>query len=330
MSEILARVFRNGRVESLHRGHISVVDADGRLLAAAGDADLTTYIRSAAKPFQIMPLLSDGLREVFRFTSREIAVMISSHNGEEMHLEAVAAILKKIDLTPEHLQCGFHLPLHPPAAREVTAKGLPPSPLYNNCSGKHAAMLAQCRHHDWPLDTYLDPTHPVQERIRSTVEAFSGLSAEEVGIGVDGCNALVFYLPLKNMARMFARLAAGENLVAQEVFDIMVAHPEMIAGTGRFDTDLMRACGGKVASKVGAEGIRCVAIRGDRPMGVGLKIDDGGRRAAPPVMLEVLRQLDVVSDETLAGLPEYHYPLVKNHVGFRVGHIEAQVHLRWS
>ncbi|MFQ5709589.1 MAG: asparaginase, partial [bacterium] len=275
MSNVVAKVVRNGRVESVHRGHVAVVDAHGNLLASAGDPTCRTYMRSAAKPFQFMPLLVDGLDRVYHFTSKELAIMISSHNGEPLHVQAVASILKKADLSPNHLRCGFHLPLHKASADDFLKQETAPSPLFNNCSGKHAGMLVMSRHHGWPLESYLDPAHPVQVRIKETIARFSVLDEQDIEVGVDGCSAPVFYLPVSNMARMFANLSAGQEEATARVFDLMAGHPEMIAGTGRFDTDLMRVTKGRMVSKVGAEGIRCVGMRGKPPLGIALKVEDG-------------------------------------------------------
>ncbi len=328
MSEILAKVIRNERVESIHRGHIAVVDADGKLVASVGDPNHPTYMRSAAKPVQIMPLLEDCVDKHFGFTDSELGVIIASHNGEEIHVRAVESILKKIGLTADYLKCGFHLPMSGPAAAEHTKKNLPKSPIYNNCSGKHSGMLAVAKFHNWPLDNYLDPNNPLQKRIKQRMAFFSGLTEDEIGVGVDGCSAPVFFLPLKNMALIYAKLAAGEIAVSQRVFDIMIAHPEMIAGTDRFDTELMRVMSGRMISKVGAEGIRCVGVRGERPLGIALKIEDGSKRASEAVMLEVLRQLDLISKTELNNLNRFYHPTIVNFAGIETGGIRAEFELR--
>ncbi len=327
MSEILAKVIRNGRVESLHRGHIAVVDADGHLLASVGNPEYPTYFRSAAKPFQFMPLLHDGLERHYKLTDPELAVMIASHNGEDVHIKSVQSILKKIGLEESYLRCGFHPPMHSPAAAQHARQNLPKSPLFNNCSGKHSGMLAVARFHNWPLETYLDPQHPLQQRIKEVMSRFSGLPEPEIGVGVDGCSAPVFYLPIKNMAWMYARLAAGQIEPSARVFDFMTGHPEMIGGTASFDTELMQVMQGRMVSKVGAEGIRCVGVRGARPLGIALKIEDGSKRASEAVILEVLAQLSLISEKELAELSHFRKPIIVNYAGIETGWIAAEIEL---
>ncbi len=321
MSQLLAQVFRNQRVESQHRGHLAVVDAAGQLLAYSGNPEFATYIRSSAKPFQIMPLLEDGVDVHFGLDGPELAVAIASHNGEDRHVQAVQSLMQKVGLREEQLQCAFHRPLHKPSARKWLLEQRPRSPVYNNCSGKHAGMLAVATFHGWPLATYLQPEHPLQRRILATVARFSDVPEAHIGVGVDGCSAPVFYLPVRNMALMYARLAKGELGVSRRVFELMTTYPEMIAGSERFDTDLMQATKGRLVSKIGAEGIRCVGVRGDRPVGLALKIEDGTKRASEAVMLEALVQLNLITQSERRQLEAYRRPVIKNHAGLKVGWI---------
>ncbi|HEX9652230.1 MAG TPA: asparaginase [bacterium] len=330
MSEILAKIIRNERVESIHRGDIAVVDADGNLVASVGDPSHATYMRSAAKPVQIMPLLEDGVDQHFGLTDPELAVIMASHNGEDIHVHAVESILKKIGLNAGHLKCGFHPPMHAPAAAQHAKNNLPKSPLYNNCSGKHAGMLAVAKFHNWPLETYLAPNHPLQERIKERMAFFSGLPENEIGVGVDGCSAPVFFLPLKNMARIYANLAAGRTPTAFRVFEIKTAHPKMIAGSERFDTELMQAMAGRMVSKVGAEGIRCLAVQGERSLGIALKIADGSKRASEAVLIEALRQLGLISESELNALASFLQPTIANFAGIATGVIRAEFKLAFS
>ncbi len=327
MSEITAKVIRNNRVESLHRGHIAVVDAAGNLLASLGNPDYQSYIRSAAKAIQIMPLLKAGADRHFGFTEKELTVIMASHNGEDFHIKRVASILDKIGLNAEYFKCGFHAPLHLPSAESHLKQNAPTSAIYNNCSGKHAGMLALAKFNDWPLETYLEPNHPVQERIKEMMALFSGLNEPEIGVGVDGCSAPVFYLPIQNMARMYAKLAEGKINFSRKVFDLMSANPEMIGGTDRFDTEIMRVMSGRMISKVGAEGIRCLGVRGKQPFGIALKIEDGNKRASDAVLLEVLAQLDLISEPELDALSDYRQPTIINWAGITTEWISAEFEL---
>lgn len=298
-----------------------------KLIDSIGEPAARTYIRSAAKPFQIMPFLNDGLDEHFGLTDTEVAVIMASHNGEAVHIEAVQSILKKVGLSPEALKCAFHPPMHPSSAQEHALKNAPASPIYNNCSGKHSGMLALARFHNWPLDHYLDPEHPVQKRILEVISDFSGLPGTQIGVGVDGCSAPVFFLPIQNMAFMYAKLAEGKIAPTERICDLMAAHPEMIAGRDRFDTDVMRVMAGRVVSKVGAEGIRCIGIRGERPLGIALKIEDGSKRASEAVIMEVLVQLDLIATSELKQLAKYRRPVMVNHAGIETGWIEPNFQL---
>lgn len=329
MSEILAKVIRNERVESIHRGHIAVVDADGNLVASVGDPNHPTYMRSAAKPVQILPLIEDGVDKHFGLADSELAVIVASHNGEDVHIRAVESILKKTGLSADHLKCGFHPPMYGPAAVHHTKQNLPKSPLYNNCSGKHSGMLAVAKFHNWPLENYIDPDHPLQRRIKERMAYFSGLTEVEIGVGVDGCSAPVFFLPLENMALIYAKLAAGVSQSANRVFEIMTAHPEMIGGSGRFDTELMQVMAGRMISKVGAEGIRCLAVRREQPLGIALKIEDGSKRASEAVMLEALRQLDLISETEMKALANFYRPTIVNFAGIETGAIRAEFGCRF-
>lgn len=328
MSEILAKVFRSNRVESIHRGHLVVVDTAGNVVASAGDPNHSTYMRSAAKPVQIMPLLEDGVDKHFGLTDPELAVIMASHNGEEVHVQAVENILKKIGLTAEHLKCGFHPPMYAPAAAQHSKRNLPQSPLYNNCSGKHSGMLAVAKFHNWPLENYLHPGHPLQKRIRERIAFFSGLTEDQIEVGVDGCSAPVFFLPLKNMALIYARLAAAATEFGRRIFEIMTTHPEMIAGSGRFDTELMKVMAGRMISKIGAEGVRCLALRSERPLGIALKIEDGSKRASEAALLQALRQLQLISESEVNALASFYRPRIVNFAGIETGWIAPDFKLR--
>ena len=327
MPEIVAEVIRNERVESRHRGDISVVTPDGSLSASLGDVQIRTYIRSSAKPFQIMPLFISGAVEHFQFTDKELAVIMASHNSEPFHLDAVKKILKKIGLTLEYLKCGSHPPLHQPTAEELLIQKEKFTALHNNCSGKHSGMLALAVHKKWPLETYLNHEHPVQVEIKETISRFSGVPTDEIHVGVDGCSAPVFFLPVKNMAMMYAKLAQGNIEPSERVFNLMSGNPEMIAGSDRFDTELMKTLSGRAVSKVGAEGVRCLGLRGSAPIGIALKIEDGSGRASAAVMLEVLAQLDLISQAELDKLSKYRKPVFKNHAGIETGFINVNFKL---
>jgi L-asparaginase II len=245
------------RLESIHHGIVAVLDEHGKLLFSRGNVRLKTFIRSAAKPIQVLPLLESGGVESFGFSPTECAVMCASHNGEPVHVEAVRSILRKIGLDESYLQCGVHPPSHAPSAERLIRNNEPLTAAHNNCSGKHGGMLAACVKNDYDVRSYLDFDHPLQLKILEYIKEFSGEA--DVFRGTDGCSAPVFLLEIAQMARLFVHLAASKNELLRRSFSIMRAEPYMIGGEKRFDTDLM--IHSDVIGKVGGEGIHCVGDR---------------------------------------------------------------------
>ena len=332
-TETLVEVVRGGRVESEHRGAIAVADAGGKLIAQVGDVNLTTYLRSTAKPFQLLPLVESGAAERFQFTDQELAIMAGSHSGEARHIEVVQSILNKIGLTEDALQCGAHVPYSSASASALAAQGKAPTALYNNCSGKHAGMLAAAADRGLSTHDYLDPRHPVQISIRQAIADLSGVPFDEVGVCIDGCSAPNFALPLKATALVFAKLASEEDGSPRSkslarIARAMSSNPEMVAGEKRLDTDLMRAVQGRVVSKGGAEGFHGLGIfstDGKRAVGLALKIGDGdGKRGGHPAVIEALRQLKVLSAKELEALTDYRGWKLTNHRGTEVGEVRAK------
>lgn len=290
MSDLRIEVSRGDLVESVHRVSAAVVDSVGRLLAWAGDPDLVTFWRSAAKPFQAIPLVEDGVLERYELGSEELALACSSHSSEPVHLALADRFLARIGCTEDDLACGPHPPLGPAVAKDVTERGIPLTPRWSNCSGKHAGMLALARLHGWPTSGYQTAGHPVQERILEVVSQWTGMSRDRLHLGIDGCTAANFGLPLRSMALAYARLADSREAAAVAVREAMVRHPDLVAGEKRFCTDLMRAMGGTVLAKIGAGGIYCAALV-NAGIGIALKIEDGDMQSAPIALLAALRQL---------------------------------------
>jgi L-asparaginase II len=332
-TETLVEVIRGGRLESEHRGAIAVVDATGKLIAQVGDVNLTTYLRSTAKPFQLLPLIESGAAEHFQFTDQELAIMAGSHSGEARHVEVVQSILNKIGMKEDALQCGAHVPFSSESAFTLSSQGKVPTPLYNNCSGKHAGMLAAAVDRGLSTHDYLDPQHPIQLSIRQAVSDLSGVPFDEVAVCVDGCSAPNFALPLKAAALAFAKLTSGEDLSPRSkalarIARAMSTNPEMVAGEKRLDTDLMRVVKGRIVSKGGAEGFHGLGIfshDGKPALGLAMKIGDGdGKRGSHPAVIEALRQLDVLSEKELEALKDYRGWKIANHRGTEVGEVRAK------
>jgi L-asparaginase II len=312
-------------------------------LADLGIADTVTYLRSSLKAFQTLPLLFSGAAEHFEFNDKEVALACASHNGEPVHTEIVAGMLHKIGVGPEMLQCGIHEPYSVRAAQTLRERGEKPNALHNNCSGKHAAMLAFAKHLRAPLDTYLDPTHPVQQAILEVVSKFSDVPRNELLLGTDGCSAPVVAMPLKSMALAYARLVNPPQSFEHELRDackrivkVMTTYPELIGGTtDRLDTEIMKAVPGQLISKVGAEGVYTAGIlpnaRYREGFGLALKIEDGDdHRARPTVVIEALRQLGMLRDGALHAVARYAAFPVKNRNGNTVGEVRASFALEIS
>jgi L-asparaginase II len=336
IAEPLVEVKRGSITESRHRGHIVAVEPDGNIIASLGAPHNVTYLRSSAKPFQALPLLLTGAADRFGFTDREVALACASHNGEPIHTEIAASMLRKIGLGPEALKCGVHEPYSAEAARELRERGEEPNVLHNNCSGKHIGMLAVALHLGAPIENYDSPENPVQKAIANVLAEFSDVAVTDMAVGIDGCGAPIFGITMKAMALTYARLVSPPRSFDETTRDacarvvrVMTAYPELIGGTSeRLDTEVMRAARGRVVSKVGADGVYTAGIvpceEWPNGLGFALKIEDGDdRRARPTVVVESLRQLGVLRDESLEAVSRYAFFPVKNRRGDLVGEITA-------
>lgn len=323
----LFEVTRGRLVESIHYGSIVVVDSNGRLISSYGDPKAVVFLRSSAKPFQAIPFVEHGGVEHYGFTPRELSISCASHEGSDLHVQTIEDMQKKIGLEESHLQCGTHMPSDVDAFKSLVAKSQQPGPNRNNCSGKHTTMLAYAKMCGHSLDTYLDINHPIQQDILASFSDLCLIPPEEVELGIDGCSAPNFAIPLYKAALGFARLCNPRELsesravACHKITSAMTSHPEMVSGYGEFDEQLMRVCEGKIVCKRGAEGYQIMgllpgALGPDSPgVGIALKVSDGDassmganleskNRVRPAVAIEVLRQLGAISskqEEALAG-----------------------------
>jgi L-asparaginase II len=293
-------------VETRHRIHAAVVEESGRLVARAGEPDFVTFWRSGAKPFQAFPLVADGVIEHFGITLAELALCCASHSSEPAQVQQVRELLAKIGCSERDLMCGSHPPLSEAIAREYASRGVQLTAVYSNCSGKHTGMLALARYHGWPVGFYTRPEHPVQQRCLAEVSRWSEVPVQEIGTAVDGCGVVCFALPLRGMARAYARLASAEfgmrNAESKDavllrtphsalpIVEAMLRHPELLAGQGRPCTEMMRAHPGRVVTKTGAAGVYCGLLLPER-WGIALKVEDGNGVAAGLAMAAILEQL---------------------------------------
>lgn len=327
-------VVRGHVVESRHEITAAVADAQGRLRWRVGDPDaLVTYMRSSAKPLQALPAVEAGVLEAFGLDERCLALMCASHAGTPVHTQLAADILARAGLTPEHLQCGAHWPYHDATADAMRRRGERPTALCSNCSGKHAGMIAFAQKLGADVQTYRSPVHPVQRRIRRAVADMAGLDETAIQTAVDGCGVPVFAMSVGAMATAFARLAAPGALDAPRrdavgrITAAMAAYPELVGGPGRFDSVLMASLRGRVISKVGAEGVQCMALP-ELGLGVALKVHDGAARAAGPAALEILSALGVMGEPERLALEPMRQPVLRNVAGDPVGEIRSEIFLR--
>jgi len=327
MNPILVEVTRGGRVESRHRGAIAVADAAGKLVARWGDVDDAVFPRSAFKSLQALPLVETGAADAHGVGDDELALASASHSGEPMHVERVEGWLARIDCREGHLACGPHLPLHEPTAHAMLRAGERPCRVHNNCSGKHTGFLTLARHLHIAVDGYERPDHPVQVMVREAIAEMCDVKPDALPIGIDGCAAPNYAIPLQHLARGMARLGDRAKLAparaeaARRLIAAWKAHPQLVSGTGRACADLIEAGRGQTVVKTGAEGV-FTAVVPERGLGIALKIDDGGTRAAETAMAKVLVLLGA-ADAGSAKLARHLRPPVSNWRGDEVGERRA-------
>ena len=341
----MIEVTRGPIVESVHFGAAAVVDSSGKLLASCGDPQTVTYMRSSSKPLQVLAFVEAGGVEKFNLTERELAIMCASHSGTDEHVKVIEEIQKKTGIREENMLCGTHPPSHQPTREAMIKRGEKPTPNRHNCSGKHNGFLAYALLRSLPLEDYINPNHPIQQTIIQTFAEMCDLRPQEISIGVDGCSAPVFGIPLYNAALGYARLCDPEGLpdnrarACRQITYAMTANPDMIAGPGEFDTDLIRIVGGNLITKAGAEGFQSIGLlpsslgKKGPGIGVGFKISDGDstERARPAAALEILRQLGLpLSTDQLKNISKYGSHPIFNWRTLEVGQLHSCFNLEMA
>ena len=320
----VVEVVRGGIVESHHAVHAVVMDAEGAFVAGTGDLTALTYYRSAAKPIQALPLVEEGVADRFGFTEEELALCCASHEGEPEHVAGARSILAKAGVDEELLRCGPHLPFSPIASRAVVQAGNVALRVHNNCSGKHAGMLALAVGMGWDPVDYHEAGHLVQRRMLHEVSRWTGLTTEEIPSGVDGCGVLCFAAPLNTMALSMARFAAAarDGEPASRVVSAMTTYPFMVGGTGRTCTDVMTRAAGRAFVKLGAEGVYTGGVP-EQGLGFAIKVPDGGRRAVEVALVQTLADLGVLDDADVRALSKHGHPDVHNTRDEVVGEVRS-------
>jgi L-asparaginase II len=322
---ILVEVARGAMVESRHAGAVAIADAHGHLLLALGDVERPAFPRSAVKALQAIPLIESGAADAFGLADEELAVACASHSGDDVHVAAVRSLLAKAGLDEGLLACGAHWPVSEKAARALMQSGRQPQAIHNNCSGKHAGMLAAAVQLGLDPHGYERPEHPVQVMIGRIVSEACGVALDSTRMAVDGCSVPTWSLPLGALARGFARLGTGQRLApararaAERLRRACFSAPVLVAGEGRFDTVVMSGLAPLVFSKGGAEGVQCAALPA-LGLGIALKVDDGAKRGSERALAEVLAVLHPKARRVLAGWLDGE---VLNWRGQSVGRISA-------
>lgn len=330
--ELRIELSRGGLPESAH-AVTAAVFRDGHIVARACDPARRAFLRSSAKPFQALACVVTGAADRFAMTGAELALACGSHGGEPFHTATSGGLLRRIGLSPDALLCGVHTPSYEPAARALAAAGQEPGTLHNNCSGKHAAMLAACVAAGWSTHDYVAPEHPLQRMILGHLAAFAGVAVSDLPFAVDGCSVPTFHLSVAAAATAFGHWANPEDFpelpadaraAAARIALALARHPEMIGGTKRVDTDVIAATGGRVICKVGAEGMWCAGVRGEG-LGVAVQCADGASRAAYAAGMALLRHLRVLDDAEWDALSSHHDPVRRNHRGLDVGRVRVRI-----
>lgn len=324
MSKVLVSVERGQLIESIHRGDIAIVNANGEVISSVGDIDKVVFARSSMKPLQTIPIIETGAADHYQFDDGDLALACASHNGEKQHTERAATILGRLGLQVANLQCGTHPPRRQEAYEELIKSGGDVTPIHNNCSGKHSGMLATAKHMNESVDDYYKIEHPVQQRILSVISELTDVPEEAIEIGIDGCGVPVHGVPLRNLALGFARMADPSGMKEsrqqsiRRVTNAMMNAPEMVGGTSRFCTDFMKQMNGKMFGKAGAEGVYCVGVP-NSGIGIAVKIEDGNARATNAVIMEILSQMGLIDEKEAESLESYHRPALLNARKEKVG-----------
>ncbi|WP_244813991.1 asparaginase [Caballeronia sp. Lep1P3] len=326
---IAATLYRGNAVENTHAAHVAVVDENGRLLHSFGNPHRVTLPRSAAKPAQAFAVMETGALERFGFDDADLALMCGSHSSEPRHIERARAMLAKADVSEDDLRCGGHPPISDAVYKDWIRRDFTPTPVCSNCSGKHAGMLAGAKAIGAPLDGYHLPEHPLQARVKRTMAHAVDLSSDDVQWAIDGCNLPTPAFALDRLARLYMKIAAApEDTPLGRIHRAMTSHPELVAGEGRFCTLLMRAFGGALVAKTGADASYAIGVR--RPegaLGIAVKVEDGNLAVLHAVVAHALDLLGIGSAEQRRALDDFRNPPMRNTMGVTTGRLDVTLTL---
>ena len=322
---ILCRVTRGDLTESIHVVFAVAVDETGTIFYSTGDPYYLTCIRSSLKPFQAAAAVKAGAIDAAGFSDDELAVMCASHNGEGIHVKTVQSMLNKLGLSIADLECGSHFPSDKVTRHKMIEGGLAAGAIHNNCSGKHAGMLALAKHLGQGIKGYIQKEHPVQKEIFNLVQELTGL--KKIPSETDGCSAPTPFMTLETIAQLFQKLGAGNDRELSRVFDAMCANPLLVGGTNRFDSLFIEALAGRGVTKIGGESVRGISIKKPNggSVGIALKVLDGNFRAMPIATMGLLEHLELLDSGELEQLDKFRIEILRNHNQIEIGRIETIV-----
>ncbi|MGI6084728.1 MAG: asparaginase [Acetivibrionales bacterium] len=323
---------RSGRIESMHDGYICVVDANNNIVYSIGNPDAGIFLRSSGKPIYAVAYAKSGLLDKYNITLKEFAIMCSSHEGQAYHRRIILSILKKAGLSDKDLDCGHKYPENQKVHDALVMLGKRPTPIFSNCSGKHAGILALCRFYNYPTKDYTNPDHPVNRLIKKTMAELLGCDESAIITGKDGCTLPSYFLTMQQTAWLYARIARGceGNDKYRDCFGLiqsaMIKYPRVIRGSGTFCTDLIKHSEGRAIGKIGAEGIYCISIP-EKQLGVCIKMSDGHPWSSFPVAVRVLEELGILDALAVKKLEKWALPPIKDDKGNIVGYIHSSFSL---
>ncbi|HKL13411.1 MAG TPA: asparaginase [Halanaerobiales bacterium] len=333
MSEILVKEYRGPLVENVHKGDIAIVTKEDKVDSYCGNIEKVVYYRSTAKPLQVLPVITSGAANHFKFTDKEIALMAASHSGEKIHTDILKDILNKIELNIDDLKCGTHPPFDRKTRNYLRKNNKKVTPAHHACSGKHASQLALAKYFNWDLKNYYKKEHPVQKLLLETIAEVTNYPASKIVQGKDGCGVVVFGLPLKYIAYSYSLMNNHEALpdkysnAAQKIVKAMKKYPKIVAGTNRFANKLNNAIKRDLLIKSGADGVFAFAFD---EKGIAIKIEDGSLKSTYPVVIEILKSYNIISDKEVENLIKYYRPTIKDSNGDIVGQINTDYELQYT
>ena len=322
---ILCRVTRGELTESIHVAFAVAIDETRQPFYSTGDPQYLTCIRSSLKPFQAAASVKAGAVDAAEFNDDELALMCASHKGEKIHVKTAQSMLTKLGLTVDDYECGSHFPSDTLTRHRMIKEDKEAQPLHNNCSGKHAGMLALAKHLGQGTANYIKKDHPDQRTILEYVQDITGL--ETIPTEIDGCSAPTPFMTLETIAGLFQTLVAGNEPELKRVFKAMCSCPDLVGGSNHFDTNFIKALTGRGVTKVGGESVRGIALKTQDkgPVGIAIKILDGNFRALPVATMKLLEHLELLTEEELQNLDKFRTKILKNHNQIEIGRIEAHV-----